>query len=59
MAYTQTALGTAGYPQVAPAVATAATDDGVLTAASIYAWQVVRIISGTGVAGDLVLLERV
>ena len=59
VAYTQTALGTAGYPQVAPAVATAATDDGVLTAASIYAWQVVRIISGTGVAGDLVLLERV
>ena len=58
-AYTQTALGTAGYPQVAPAVATAATDDGSLTSSGLFTWQVIRIISGTGVAGDLVLLERV
>jgi hypothetical protein len=59
VAYTQTALGTAGYAQVAPAVATAATDDGSLTTAGLFAWQVVRIVSGTGVAGDLVLIERV
>lgn len=59
VAYTQTALGTVGYPQVAPAVATAAADDGSLTTAGLFCWQVVRIISGTGVAGDLVLLERV
>lgn len=58
-AYTQTALGTEGYPQVAPAVASAATDDGALTTSGLFAWQVIRIISGTGVAGDLVLLERV
>jgi len=66
VAYTQTALGTAGYPQVAPKPAvvvqvdaTPAPDEATIPMPSPYNWQVIRIISGTGVAGDLVLLERV
>lgn len=66
VAYTQTALGTAGYAQVAPAPAvvvqvdaTPTPDEATIPMASPYNWQVIRIISGTGVAGDLVLVERV
>ena len=59
VAFTQVAIGTAGLPQVKKATATAATDDAGLTNAGLYAWRVIRIVSGTGVAGDQVLVERV
>jgi hypothetical protein len=48
VAGTPIALGTAnGYPQV---------KDGTPT---VHKWRVIRIISGTGVAGDDVLIERI
>lgn len=59
VAFTQTAIGTAGLAQVKKATATAATDDGALNQAGLFAWRVIRIVSGTGVAGDQVLIERV
>ena len=59
VAYTQLAIGTAGLAQVKKATATAATDDGALNNGGLYAWRVIRILSGTGVAGDKVLIERV
>lgn len=59
VAFTQVAIGTAGLAQVKKATATAATDDGALNQAGLYAWRVIRIVSGTGVAGDQVLIERV
>lgn len=59
VAYTQIAIGTEGYAQVKKATATAAADDGTLSNAGLYAWRVVRILTGTGAAGDLVLIERV
>lgn len=59
VAYTQTAIGTAGLAQVKKATATAAADDGALNNAGLYAWRVIRILTGTGVAGDQVLIERV
>lgn len=60
VAFTQTAIGTAGLAQVKKATATAATDDGAsMTQAGLYAWRVIRILTGTGVAGDQVLIERV
>jgi hypothetical protein len=59
VAFTQTAIGTAGLAQVKKATATAATDDGGLTQSGLYAWKVIRILTGTGVAGDKVLIERV
>lgn len=43
----QVALGTAGAPKVKTGAATYA------------AWRCIRIISGTGVAGDSVLIERI
>lgn len=59
VAFTQLAIGTAGLAQVKKATASAAADDGFLTQAGLYAWRVVRILTGTGVAGDKVLIERV
>jgi hypothetical protein len=59
VAFTQTAIGTAGFAQVKKATATAATDDGALTQAGLFAWRVIRIVTGTGAAGDTVLVERV
>lgn len=60
VAFTQVAIGTEGLAKVKKATATAATDDGAsLTQAGLYAWRVIRIVSGTGVAGDKVLIERV
>lgn len=59
VAFTQLAIGTAGLAQVKKATATADADDGSLTQAGLYAWRVVRILTGTGVAGDKVLIERV
>ena len=59
VAFTQPAIGTAGYAQVKKATATAAVDDGAMFQSGLYAWRVIRILSGTGVAGDTVLVERV
>lgn len=59
VAYTQTAIGTEGLAQVKKATATAATDDGAMNNSGLYAWRVIRILSGTGAAGDKVLIERV
>jgi hypothetical protein len=58
VAFTQLAIGTAGYAQVKKATATAAADDGALSNAGVYAWRVIRILSGNGSAADLVLVER-
>ena len=43
----QIALGTAGNPMV------------IAGAGSIYLWRVLRHVTGTGVSGDLLLIERV
>lgn len=59
VAFTQVAIGTAGLAQVKKATATAAADDGALTNAAPFHWRVIRIVTGTGVAGDQVLVERV
>lgn len=59
VAFTQTAIGTAGLAQVKKATATAAADDGTLTQAGLFAWRVIRIVTGTGLAGEQVLVERV
>ncbi len=60
----QTAAGTVStgadaLPKVKPATATAAADDGALTDAGLYTWRVIRFVTGTGAAGQTVLLERV
>lgn len=61
---TPIALGTAsGYPQVKAGVAAA--QDGTTPFAytertpNTFIWRVIEILTGTGVAGDLVLIERV
>lgn len=59
VAFTQVAIGTAGLAQVKKATATAAADDGFSTQAGHYAWRVIRILTGTGVAGDQILIERI
>lgn len=59
VAFTQTTIGTAGLAQVKKATATAATDDGALNQAGLFAWRVIRIVTGTGLAGEQVLVERV
>jgi hypothetical protein len=59
VAFTQAAIGTAGLAQVKKATATAAADDGALNQAGLFAWRVIRIVTGTGVALDQVLIERV
>lgn len=59
VAFTQTAIGTAGLAQVKKATATAATDDGALFQSGLFGWRVIRIVTGTGVALDQVLIERV
>lgn len=59
VAFTQTAIGTAGLAQVKKATATAATDDGAMFQSGLFAWKVIRILTGTGVAGDQILIERV
>lgn len=48
LAGTSAALGTADtYPQV------------TLGSPTVFRWRIIRIVSGTGVAGDLLLVERV
>ena len=59
VAFTQTAIGTAALAQVKKATATAAADDGAMFQSGLFAWKVIRILTGTGVAGDQVLIERV
>lgn len=51
--------GANALPKVKPAAATAVADDGGLTAAGLFAWRVIRFVTGTGAAGQTVLLERV
>jgi len=55
------ALGTAdAYPKVKSGVATNMSGTPPVLGTPVrHLWRVVRIVSGTGVAGDLVLIERV
>jgi len=48
---TQAILGTAQTEPVVQGLTPVAT--------TVHKWQIIRIISGTGVAGDLILIERV
>lgn len=62
VAFTQVAIGTAGLAQVKKAAVTADVTDATPDTVAIqsnYVWRVVRILTGTGVAGDKVLIERV
>lgn len=62
VAGTSSALGTKdAYPLVKEATAQnlSATPPVLGPAGLTFKWRVIRVISGTGVAGDLVLLERV
>jgi len=63
VADTQTALGTAGTPKVRTGTAfsqSGTTPFAVTMPTPAHAlWKCVRIVSGTGVAGDSVLIERV
>jgi hypothetical protein len=62
VAFTQVAIGTAGLAQVKKAATTADVTDATPDTVAIqsnYVWRVIRILTGTGVAGDQVLIERV
>lgn len=63
VAGTSSALGTADTYPLVKQVAAAVLADGGATVLGPYGlmhkWRVIRVVSGTGVAGDLVLLEKV
>ncbi len=63
VAFTQVAIGTAGLAQVKKAATTADVDatptPDTVAIQTPYRWRVVRILTGTGVAGDQILIERV
>lgn len=63
VAYTQTALGTAGTPKVKKGSAASQLTSGNYTyterSPNTYMWRVISLLSGTGLAGEAVLIELV